>query len=63
MLFSGLATEMGYTKGEIGMAEGIEYEEIAFKNNKYKEKLSTDKRFVFKVQLIKNYLRLLCKTV
>ena len=61
MLFAGIATDMGYTKGEINMAEGIEYEEIAFKHAKYREKIKTDKRFKLKVELIKNYLKLQCK--
>lgn len=58
MLFVGVATRLGFTSEEIVMSEGIEHKEVAYKYQKYTDKIATDKRFANKSKLVFNYLKL-----
>jgi hypothetical protein len=59
LLFIGVAAEYGYGYSDISSAASIEYEEYRYKLSKFRRKSrSNDKRFLNKVKLVKNYLRL-----
>jgi hypothetical protein len=63
LLFVGIANELKIDIEQISSCEGIEHEEVRFKISKFKTKLAVvgedrDNRFHYKVQLIRNYLKL-----
>lgn len=59
VLFVGICSELGYGYSDISQIASLEYEQYRFKLSKYKRKSrSNDHRFLNKVTLVKNYLRL-----
>lgn len=59
VLFIGICSEYNYSYGDISSLASLEFEEYRFKLSKYKRKSrSNDTRFLNKIKLIKNYLRL-----
>lgn len=59
LLFVGVCCWYNYGYPDISALASLEYEEYQFKRNKFHRKLkSNDKRFLNKVKLIGNYLRL-----
>ena len=59
ILFVGICSELGYSYGDIASIASLEREEYTFKISKYKHKSrSNDTRFLNKIRLVKNYLRL-----
>lgn len=59
VLFVGICAEYKYSFADISTIASLEREEYLFKLAKYKRKSrSNDKRFLAKIKLVKNYLRL-----
>jgi hypothetical protein len=59
ILFVGVSHDYGYSFGDISSIASLERKEYLFKLSKYKRKCkSNDKRFINKVRLVKNYLRI-----
>lgn len=59
VLFVGICASYGYSYSDISSIGSLEFEEYRFKLSKYRRKSrSNDKRFVNKIRLIRNYLRI-----